>query len=270
LSNFNRSIQTDNETYVNATLWKDINYEGYDFRLAVNYYLGLNDENLSITIYGKNTGIDIPFDLGFAWKVTDINIPPSNVSDEITINVTIYPLNETYNSLFKDMDIANFKIRDGCRYLRIDWNENLSYAVKMYGDGNQEDFYVMLLINTGNFTTGQEKSTTFYWIDAGTCSGTPTLCRNHYDGMSCMDCGCFWDIELEACSGIADPCEFFNDETFCNTCGCDWTEVHNVWVNVGDVWQDVEAVYVNVADVWQDVEAVYVNVADVWRQIQTY
>ena len=41
LTNFNKNIQTDNLTYVNATLWKDIEYGGYDLRLGVNYYLGL-------------------------------------------------------------------------------------------------------------------------------------------------------------------------------------------------------------------------------------
>ena len=43
LTNFNRvnpGIHTDNQTYVNATLWKDVTYGVYDMRLGVNYYLG--------------------------------------------------------------------------------------------------------------------------------------------------------------------------------------------------------------------------------------
>jgi len=55
---------------------------------------------------------------------------------------------------------------DYSHYLNIDWNENLNYAVKMFGNRNQEDFYVALLINAGHFNPGQEKSTTFQWIDA--------------------------------------------------------------------------------------------------------
>ena len=278
LTNFEKSIESDNETYVNATLWKDIIYEEYNFRLGIRHHLGLNDTALSVTIYGKNIGIDIPRDLGFAWKVTAVDIPPSNVTDEITINVTIYPLNGTYNLLFKDMDIANFKIRDSCQYLKVDWNENLSYAVKMYGDGNQEDFYVMLLVNAGIFNSGIEKSTTFYWIDAGTCTGTATPCE-YFDfeksGPPCSGCigqdGCNWDWQEGYCYGTARACSEYSTESSCayppGQCGCTWSAVGNIYVNVADVWRDVEEVYVNVADVWQDVEAVYVNVADVWRQI---
>ena len=202
LNNFNKNIQTDNETYVNATLWKDITYSGYDMRLGVNYYLGLDDKNLSITIYGKNIGIDIPFDLGFAWKVMDLNVPFNETIDKIRINNTNYRLDGTYDLLFKDMKeyintsfptnqtgpngtiiynysivevpLSMYRIHDKEdkvlfpkeNFLRIGWDENLDYTVKMHGDGNQENFYIALLVNAGHFNPGQEKSTTFYWIDA--------------------------------------------------------------------------------------------------------
>ncbi|GAH80756.1 unnamed protein product, partial [marine sediment metagenome] len=193
LESFNKDIQTDNQTYVNATLWKDFIYGTYNFRLGVNYYLGLNDRNLSITIYGKNIGNDIPFDLGFAWKVTDVNIPLNNTDDKILINNTDYLLNGTHDLIFKDMDEAYFKVYGSGQYLKVDWNENLNYAVKMYGNGNQEDFYVMLLINAGIFDSGIEKSTVFYWIDqSGTCSGYPRPCGDHFEEYYCEMCGCYW------------------------------------------------------------------------------
>ena len=202
LSNFNKQIESDNLTYVNATLWKDITYGTYDLRLGIQYHLGLNDENLSITIYGKNIGIDIPFDLGFAWKVIDIDVPSNETTNKIRINNTNYQLDGTYDLTFKDMKryinvsfptnqttgngtiiynysmvevpIPFYKIHDISddgllskeNFLKIDWDENLDYAVKMYGNGNQGDLYVAILINAGHFNPGQEKSTTFYWIDA--------------------------------------------------------------------------------------------------------
>ncbi len=181
LENFNRNIETDNETYVNATLWKDISYESYDLRLGIQYHLGLDDKKLSVTIYGKNIGIDIPFDLGFAWKITDWEIPhDSLLGDSIFINQTDYNLDGTFDLTFKNMSHtyynnkleenveydSYFRGYDWTKFLRVDWNENLNYAVKMFGNGNQEDFYVALLINAGHFSSGQEKSTTFYWIDA--------------------------------------------------------------------------------------------------------
>jgi hypothetical protein len=170
LTGFQKSIETDNETYVNATLWKDISYGAYDLRFGVQYHLGLNDENLSITIYGKNIGIDIPFDLGFAWKVTDWDIPPDK-NDYLQINDTHYPISLTnYSLTFKNLDESYFKGYDNFQYLRVDWNENLNYFVKMYGNENPDDFYVALLINVGHFNPQQEKSTTFQWIDAITPS----------------------------------------------------------------------------------------------------
>ncbi len=221
LTNFNKNIETDNLTYVNATLWKDFSYGNYDLRLAVNYYLGLNDKNLSITIYGKNIGIDIPFDLGFAWKVTDLDVPPET-TDKILINNTNYGLDGNYDLTFKDMKryvntsfptnqtdsngsmiydysmvevpIPFYKIYDresGLtgkeKFLRIDWDENLDYAVKMYGDGNQESFYTALLINAGHFNPGQEKSTTFYWIDALTDDLSIYLFLNETSGTTAID-----------------------------------------------------------------------------------
>ncbi len=195
LNNFNRNIETDNLTYVNATLWKDISYGKYDLRLGVKYHLGLDDKNLSITIYAKNIGRNIPFDLGFTWKITDLDIPDSDgktqpYGDSIEINNTRYNLSGHYDLIFKNMShvYTNFTInettgeeidngevieydshlrfQDWTEFLRLDWDPNLDYAVKMYGDGNQESFYTVLLINAGHFNPGQEKSTTFQWIDA--------------------------------------------------------------------------------------------------------
>lgn len=189
LNNFNKNVKTDNLTYVNATLWKDFTYSGYDVRMGVRYHLKVNDTKLSVQIYGKNLDQDdIPVDLGFAWKITDIQIPDTTPVDTITINHTNYLLNQSYNLLFKNMtrhietpNPANYsemlifdefyptlRIFDHTEFLSLDWNKNLNYAVKMYGDGDQENSYVALLINAGRFNSGQEKQTTILWKDAKT------------------------------------------------------------------------------------------------------
>ena len=208
LTNFQKSIETDNETYVNATLWKwiNLNIEGneYPFRFGLRYHLGLNDENLSITIQGKNGETNIPFDLGFAWKVTDWDIPSNETDDYMIINNTGYAIKGTYDLIFKNMSHTEenvtiydsyFKGRDstydfGGEFLRVDWNDNLNYAVKMYGNGIQEDFYVATLINAGHFNPQQEKSTTFQWIDAlvvGTNCGFVTVAPTADPAASLMD-----------------------------------------------------------------------------------
>ena len=182
LTGFNKQIQTDNETFIEAILWKDIQYQEYDLRFGVNYTLRLDDKNLSIGIYMKNIGVDIPFDLGFAWRIKDWEIPHEGVGgDSIYINGTDYRLDGNFDLTFRDMQHSYFdeeinqtiieydsflRAYDWKEFLRIDWNENLNYAVKMFGDGNQENFYVSILINAGHFNPNQEKSTTFKWIDA--------------------------------------------------------------------------------------------------------
>jgi hypothetical protein len=179
LSNFNKDIQTDNLTYVNATLWKDFSYSSYDLRLGVRYNLNLNDENLSVVIDVKNIGIDIPYDLGFAWKIQNVDINYREGNDTIFINNTDYPLSGVYDLTFTNMSkfqtpmsgdyykkIPSIRFYDYTKFLNLDWDSNLSYAVRMYSNGNQDDFYTMLIINGGHFNPNQEKFTTIYWIDA--------------------------------------------------------------------------------------------------------
>lgn len=190
LGTFNKTIDTDNLTYVNATLWKDFTYNTYDFRLGIRYNLETNDEKLSVIVYGKNIDTDsIPFDLGFAWKIQDVEIPYRANEDSITINRTSYKLGETYDITFSNMTyswinttynnitntssnqtihvpIPNLRMFDTEQFLTLDWNSNLDYKVKIHGDGNQDNFYAMLMINASRFSVGQEKSTILYWKDA--------------------------------------------------------------------------------------------------------
>lgn len=190
LSTFNRSISTDNLTYVNATLWKDFTYSGYDFRFGIKYNLKTNDSNLSVIVYGKNMGgTTIPFELGFAWKIKDIEIPFRPLQDSVVINQTTYRLDGNYDLMLRNMTsktvnityynetntsssqniyepLPYLRMSDTTQFLRLDWNPSLNYAVRFYSDGNQSNAYTMLMINAGTFTAGQEKSTTLQWIDA--------------------------------------------------------------------------------------------------------
>lgn len=168
LEGFNRNIHTDNETYVNATLWNDIEYGNYNMRLAINYYLGLNDKSLSITIYGKNIGIDIPFDLGFAWRVKDIQISTDKINDKIKINNLEYWLNNSLDLTFNNMEEGRYELYDvnTLQYLWLDWEDNLTYKVEVKNTTEQYNAPVTLGINVGTLTAGQEKHTTMYWFDA--------------------------------------------------------------------------------------------------------
>lgn len=165
LTNFEKSIETDNETYVNATLWKDISYGIYDLRMGLRYHLELEDENLTIIISGENIGIDIPFDLGFAWRVNDIQINSDEENDKIFINDTYYDLhsNETIDLTFTDLNESYYELSD-VGFVRLDWNNNLNYKVKVQ-NGSDYNAHVTLGINVGTLDSGETKFTTLYWQD---------------------------------------------------------------------------------------------------------
>jgi len=221
LGSFNKSISTDNSTYVNATLWKDFTHNGYDLRVGVRYNLKPSDNELPIIIYGKNkNSTAYPNKLGFMWKVKDIKID-STLGDIIRINDSEYPLGDNLDIIFKDMsftpednptrDIPYYYLvnEDGKKYIRLRWNENLNYDVKLYSDGNQENSYVALRINGGIFGANQEKSTTIFWKDPiGDFLVTITLTGANSDPRTC---------------GANDSNFWVNDETD--------NEIYIYWVN---------------------------------------
>jgi hypothetical protein len=166
LDNFNRNIITDNITYVNATLWKYISYGAYDIRMGIRYHLLVNDTNLSVIISGENIGIDIPFDVGFAWIVKNVSLPGLG-EDYIEVDGIDYYLNETRTESFINLTNNIYHFHDLTKYMDLAWSKNLNYRLNLSGT-NQDDFRAILMINAGTFISGQKKQTTLTWIDADT------------------------------------------------------------------------------------------------------
>jgi hypothetical protein len=173
LSGFNKDIVSDNETYVNITLWKNLEYQGYDFRLAIWYYLGMDDNELTVIPYIKNIDDeDIPYNLGFAWEIKDIQIDMTPEGDYIEINGTTYYLNEEdLDETYKNMITPCFYIRedingDESESLYLRWNENLNYVVRVESRDGQYNAPVTLGIKIGTLDVGQEKFTKLFWYDA--------------------------------------------------------------------------------------------------------
>jgi hypothetical protein len=157
LSGFNKNIDSDNETYVNITLWKDLAYQGYNFRLAIRYYLGVDDNELTVIPYIKNIGDeDIPYNLGFAWEINDIQIDMTTSGDYIEINGTSYFLNESLDETYKNMTIPSFYIKEA----------SLNYLVKVKSRDDEYNAPVTLAIKIGTLDVGQEKYTSLFWHDA--------------------------------------------------------------------------------------------------------
>lgn len=191
LTGFNKDIDTDNETFVNATIWKDLTYNGYDFRLAIRYHLGVDDNELTVIPYIKNIDEDnIPYVLGFGWEMKDIQIDMSYSGDYIDVNRTIYYLNQTLNNTYTNLsepiycwnESANqsqiCEYTDPAFYLKenitdtstkslyLRWNKDLNYAMRVKSRTGQYNAPVSLFIRIGTLDSGQEKYTSMYWYDA--------------------------------------------------------------------------------------------------------
>ncbi len=171
LSGFNKNIESDNETFVNATLWKDLSYQGYDFRLAIRYYLGVDDTELTVILYIKNLGQNFPYNLGFAWELKDIQVDMTTSGDYIEINGTTYLLNQSLDETYTNMSLSCFYIReditgDRSESLYLCWNDSLDYLVKVKSREGQYNAPVTLGIKIGILGVGQEKYTSLLWHDA--------------------------------------------------------------------------------------------------------
>jgi len=192
LSSFERTIETDWNTYVNATLWKDLSstIEGttYEYRLALRYHLKTNDPELTVQPYIKNIGSEnINADIGFAWRVKDIKVSNNSIDDkaylawvdEILPNGDFvstgesYFLNETIDKSYLNSThpfLLGYQVRDETTWQVLEtwWTGHIldRYLLKIKSLSGQYNAPITLYINAGSLAVGQEKTTTFLWHDA--------------------------------------------------------------------------------------------------------
>ncbi len=172
LNGFNKDIDSDDETFVNVTLWKDLTYKGYDFRLAIRYYLGVDDNELTVIPYIKNIDqSDIPYILGFGWEMKDIQIDMTETGDYINVNRTMYYLNQTLNNTYTDLSESEFYLMENItgtntKSLYLKWNQSLTYKLQVKSRDGQYNAPVTLFVRIGTLNSGQEKYTKMYWYDA--------------------------------------------------------------------------------------------------------
>ncbi|MDH7506282.1 MAG: hypothetical protein QHH15_00640 [Candidatus Thermoplasmatota archaeon] len=184
LSGFQKTI-TLSEDYCNATLWKDLTYYGYSFRVGIRYTLGVNDKDLAVIPFIKNLGANIPFPIGFGWELKDIRINMVYENNFIKINNTMYSLagdvDYSYTNLTKLVceydDVNNtwhnysvpnpvFILNNTNHYLYLKWDENLVYKVVVKSRDGQYNAPVTLFVKVGTLSSGQEKHTVFRWYDS--------------------------------------------------------------------------------------------------------
>jgi len=172
LSGFTKNVNTDNETYVNVTLWKNLEYKGYDFCLAIRYYLGIDDNELTVIPYIKNIDqSDIPYVLAFGWEMKDIQVDMTESNDYIYVNRTMYYLNQTLNNTYTGLLDPEFYLTENItnitsKSLYLKWNESLNYKLHVKSRDGQYNAPTTLFVRIGTLDSGQSKQTKIYWYDA--------------------------------------------------------------------------------------------------------
>jgi len=191
LNGFNRDVDSDDETFVNATLWKDLSYGGYDFRLAIRYCLGVDDNELTVIPYIKNIDDeDIPYLLGFGWELQDIQVDMTETGDYIEVGNESYLLNKTldnsyanisspiycWNNTSNETEICGYSdpvfyimeniTETTTESLYLRWDKDLNYKLLVKSRTGQYNAPVTLFIKVGSLNVGQEKYTEMFWYDA--------------------------------------------------------------------------------------------------------
>jgi hypothetical protein len=174
---FHWEASTDNMTYVNYTGWKVVTILPYSLKFTITYHLEPYDKNLTIQAQVENQGQRIPYPLGFAWNIRDIQIGTIKEDNNITVGMNYkYPLhNDSLNELYTNLNFSQILIQyegenathEG-EWLGLWWDNNLKYAVQVKSSPNQYNAPVTLALKVGKLNAGQTKQTKFYWIDA-TC-----------------------------------------------------------------------------------------------------
>jgi len=202
LINFNQIVVSDGATFVNYTLWKNISYLSYNFKVTLRYNLELGKDKIRIQPFVTNLGIPIPQKLGFAWRVEDIRAGYTyeddflivlNKSNQIT---EYYNLSENQlNKVFTNVNIYPFYIIDDIPAINesggsvlFEWDNNLIYRLLVKDEPAFYNAPVALAIQIGSLGSGQELTTTFFWHDAVcsvNCQGGNSITGS---SISCTNC----------------------------------------------------------------------------------
>lgn len=177
----NRLDQSDNETYVNLTAWKDTTLHNKSVRIAKNSYIETTDDYIRETYYIKAYD-EINIDTWFVIHRTRINVSGNQENDyldlrytdgsRILINLTAHE-NINLTTLINGSELlTGFFITD------LETDQNIIFyhesSTEWYIYVKQREIY--LIFKSGTFTPGQEKQIETYWVDAGcTCFPGPTI-----------------------------------------------------------------------------------------------
>lgn len=166
---FTWSINTDNQTYINVTGYRDVKFLGRKVRFALRYHLKTYDTRLSVIPYMKNIGtLNIPLIMGFAWRIKDINIDMEEENNTLRVYNSFYEeslvgLEKTYVDTDGYLFINN---NDSKEHIFLGWDKNIPHIVDVRLEEGQYNSPVSLGLKIGTLAVEQEKSTVIEWVDA--------------------------------------------------------------------------------------------------------
>lgn len=189
---FSWVIETDNDTYINITGWRNVNYLDYDMRIALRYSLEDTSTRLTIEPYIKNIGDEnIPVDLGFAWHIRNIQIDNQEENNTLIVEDKANGYNHYELNGLNFLNTTNVSAifimnNDTNEHIFMAWNDSLTYALNVTPFAGQYNSPVTLGIKIGQLNIGQEKKTQIEWVDADpTCENIGNPAYN--DGVCYAD-----------------------------------------------------------------------------------
>ncbi len=176
---------SDNLTYASVYGNRTIVLAGgrrVDF--SITYNLSVNATNITITPRIRNLGtVEIPFELGFAWKIKNIQIYMNRTENYIDITNDTIPLNQSLNLAFRNVLGNMFQIwrlsedNFSRHFINMYFSAVPNYTIYVKSEPDQYNAPVSLFMPLGTLESGQEKERSFGWKDARipACNGVSWL-----------------------------------------------------------------------------------------------
>jgi len=211
LSGFNKDIESDNETYINITIWKDLK--------------NIDDQDINLV-------------LGFGWELRDIQIDMTENDDYIQLGNETYLLNQTLDNTYTNLstpiycwnsttnttkicgysDPAFYLIENisenSTKSLYLRWSKDLTYKLCVKSYEGQYNAPTTLYVRVGTLDIGQEKYTEMFWYDAS----QETYYFNSYDTKYGWDSNPGYMVDGSTSSyartGIIDDEEYCDQTTY--------------------------------------------------------
>ena len=209
----NRTIETDNLTFINITGVHETTISEVLARFQLVYALRVNDSDLAI--FGTvNITNSPPIETAVTWKINDIKINSTQEDDAIAVNKTLNYLNNTINITYNNLGLARVVLQDipTNEFLRFSWRNTTNTSFNVQSEPGQYNAVTRLTfwipVTSGSFS----RTTNITWLDGTTTCGdgasgvasitmsSPPTSPQNTETSFTVGCTVLTDTGLGACS----------------------------------------------------------------------